>query len=150
VDPSTGRVSGGYTFNYEFLPPGVFAKAPGAGAIAEVFLISHYTQKEAEKTAHKHRYFLEVNGMDYDSKYTTREEDGGGGFAFFGSGGHRRVWWGTDPNVGRVICTRYGVYLIGVLAPKSFERGEVILDRIVAEMARRRVQHDRDAGRSDR
>lgn len=122
VDATTGHYSPGYTFNYDFLPPAIFAKAPGAGSIAEVLLMGHFEDKAAEVTGRDHRYWLQNNGTDYGSKRTA----------------HRRlVWWGRDPTHGRIIMTRYRSYVIGVLTPKTYEMGEAILDRVVARIGGR-------------
>ncbi len=116
INPKSSRLSAGYTFNYDFLPPAIFSKAPGAGPIAEVFLIGHYDSKTAKKTARDYRYFLEKYGLDYSFKRSGRK---------------RLVWWARDPTHGRVIVTCYGSWVIGVLTPQTYEKGEVILDRIV-------------------
>jgi hypothetical protein len=122
LEPKSSRLSAGYTFNYEFLPPAIFCKAPGAGKIAEVFLIGHHTEDQAERTARDYRFFLEKYGLDYSFKR---------------SGMKRLIWWARDPTHGRVICTQYRRWVIGVLTPQTFERGEVILDRIVLRIAGR-------------
>jgi hypothetical protein len=119
VNPKDAMVSGGYTFNYDFLPPSISAAAPGAGKIARVFLISHYEEDEATKTARDYRYFLENNALNYEFKRTS---DG------------RLVWWGRDANQGRVIVTRYRKWVIGVLTPETYEKGEVVLDRVIRQM----------------
>jgi hypothetical protein len=116
VNPKSSRLSAGYTFNYDFLPPAIFSKAPGAGSIAEVFLIGHYDQKTAKKTARDYRYFLEKYGLDYSFKRSGRK---------------RLIWWARDPTHGRVIASNYGPWVIGVLTPQTYEKGEVIIDRIV-------------------
>jgi hypothetical protein len=122
VDAKTAEPTAGYTFNYAFLPPAIRAEAPGAGPIAEVYLIGHFERDQAEKTAQDHRYWLRSNGLDYSVKRT-------------GSG--RLLWMGRDPSQGRVICTQYRTWVILVLAPKTYERGEVMLDRIVERISGR-------------
>ncbi|MFH0911654.1 MAG: DUF6599 family protein [Planctomycetota bacterium] len=122
VNPQQSAVTPGYTFDYDFLPPAIFCDAPGAGKIAKVFLIGHFDEAEAERTAHDHRYFLERNGLDY---------------AFKRMANRRFVWWGRDMKQGRVICTQHRTWVVGVLAPDTYEKAEVILDRIVAAMGGR-------------
>lgn len=119
VNPKDALVSGGYTFNYDFLPPSISAAAPGAGKIARVFLISHYDEDESAKTGRDYRYFLERNGLNYEFKRTS---DG------------RLVWWARDTNQGRVIVTQYKKWVVGVLTPETYETGEQILDRVVQQM----------------
>jgi hypothetical protein len=121
VDTRTAEVSSGYAFDYEFLPPAIFADAPGAGPIAKVFLISHFTEDEAMRSDREFRYFLEHNGLDYGFKRSGRSS---------------LVWWARDPTQGRVIVTRSGTWLVGVLAPRTYEMGEVILDRVTANLRR--------------
>jgi len=119
VDTSTSRVTPGYAFNYDFLPPAIFASAPGAGDIAEVFIIGHFDEEDARRTAKDYRTFLQLNGLDYEAKRTADR---------------RLVWWARDPAQGRVIVTRYKNWVFGVQTPKTYERGEVLLDRIAARM----------------
>jgi hypothetical protein len=119
VDPSTARVTAGYTFNCDFLPTGIFAKAPGAGDISEVFLIGHLDEKDAQETGNNYRTYLEINGKDYTIK---------------GSRRGRVIWWARDPDQGRVICTVYRKFLIGVLRPQTYDKGEAMLALIVNKM----------------
>ncbi len=126
VDSSTAQVTPGYTFNCEFLPPGIFAKAPGAGPIAEVFLIGHFDDDDAAKTAKDYQQYLTLHGLDYSLKHRP----------------NRRIyWWAKDPDQGRVICSRYKNYVVGVVRPKSYELGETLLERLID-----RIEQDRSTG----
>ncbi|MBN2712045.1 MAG: hypothetical protein JXR97_06365 [Planctomycetes bacterium] len=120
IDGASAHVTPGYTFNCDFLPPGIFANAPACGPIAEVFLIEHHEQKDADKTGQDYRTYLELNGKDFTMKYGPNR---------------RRVWWGRDPVQGRVICTVYGHWLIGVLRPRTYSTGEEMLDKMVARIS---------------
>ncbi len=121
VDTDSAQVTPGYTFNCDFLPPGVIAKAPGAGsAVAEVFLIGHNDKKEATRTGRDYRTYLQLNGKDYDSHQK----------AWRG----RPIWTARDPSQGRVICTVYKEYVIGVVRPKDYALGEAIINRIIRKM----------------
>ncbi|MBN1257811.1 MAG: hypothetical protein JXA52_08915 [Planctomycetes bacterium] len=122
VDPKSGRVTAGYTFNYAFLPPAIFAKAPGAGKIAEVFLISHGEEDYAKKTGQDYRYFLQDSGLEYAFKRTSDR---------------RLVWWARDTVQGRVVVTRYKTWIIGVLTPETYEMGEIIIDRVIERIRTR-------------
>ena len=116
IKPETASVSPGYTFNCQFLPPGVFADAPGAGAIARAFLIEHDSPKSAAKTAQDYRAYLSVHGANYGLKYGPKR---------------RRTWWARQPDQGRVICTQYREWLVGVQWPKNYTKGEALIERIV-------------------
>jgi hypothetical protein len=122
VNPKTSRITAGYTFNYDFLPTGIFCKAPGAGKIAEVFILGHYDKGSADRTARDYRFFLEKYGLDYSFKR---------------NGLRRLVWWARDPTHGRVICTQYGTWIVGVLTPETYEKGELIIDRVIERMKER-------------
>ncbi len=115
VDPTSTYVSPGYTFNADFLPPGIFAKAPGAGGIAEVFLIGHFDRREAQQTAEDYMVYLRRAGTDFSRKIVDRR---------------RVVWQARDPDQGRVICTLARSYVVGVVRPRTYAEGEAILDRI--------------------
>ncbi len=123
VDPAATYVWPGYTFNCDFLPTGIFAKAPIAGPIAEVFLIAHHDKKAAAKTAQNYRIYLEINGKDYAVKHTQRR---------------RLVWQAQQPAIGRVIVTQYKKYVIGVRRPKTYAAGEAVLKRVVANIKMRK------------
>ncbi len=115
VDAASWKVSPGYVFNYEFLSTGIFAKAPGAGPVAEVFIIGCFDEGEAKRSGSDYRLFLQLNGKDYTIKHKNFS---------------RVVWWGQDPKQGRVICTVQDEFLVGILRPQTYETGEVVLDRI--------------------
>lgn len=126
VQASTASISPGYLFNCEFLPIGVLAKAPGAGDVAEVFLLAHRRREDAEKTAQDYQDFLEAAGKDYTIKHVKALTDP--------SHRPRPVWWARDPKQGRVICTRYDTWVIGVVRPETYEKGEEILTRVVEKI----------------
>ncbi|MCX7934761.1 MAG: hypothetical protein N3A66_05830 [Planctomycetota bacterium] len=119
VARDTAYVSPGYTFNCDFLPPGVFAKAPGAGDIAEVFIIAHLNEDEAQKTARDYRTYLQLNGQNYSQKGVAKG---------------RVVWQARDPNQGRVMCTQHKQFVIGVVRPQTWEKAEALLDAIVKKI----------------
>jgi len=127
VNPETWRVSPGYVFNYEFLSTGIFAKAPGAGSVAEVFIIGCFDDNEAKRCGSDYRLFLQLNGKDYTVKHKTHS---------------RMLWWAQDPTQGRVVCTVQDDFLIGILRPQTYEMAEVVLDRI--------ADHIKDAPRLKR
>lgn len=118
VDASTAKVTAGNTFNYDFLPPAILARAPGAGAIAQVLLIGHYSEKQARKTAEMHRSWMEKNG----SEFAVRRVERG-----------RLAWRGRDPGINdeRLLMTQHGRWVIGVRGPKTYEKGHLVLDRII-------------------
>lgn len=123
IDPDSAYVYPGYTFNCDFLPPGIFAKAPGAGPIAEIFLLPHHDKKGAEETARDYRTYLALQGKNYD-----KSNDAHG----------RKFWQARQPDVGRVIFTRHRNYVIGVAWPKNYETARAFLSRFVGHMERER------------
>ncbi len=127
VNPAKSYVTPGNTFDYDFLPPAIMCEAPGAGEVARVFLIGHYEEDEAERTAEDYRTWLELNGLDYELQMVRDPH----------VRGRRLVWRARDPGQGRVVCTQVETWVIGVLAPETYERGQVILDRIAARIQRR-------------
>lgn len=119
VDATTAGVTPGFTFDCDFLPPGVIVKAPGAGDVADLFLISHLDEKSAEKSGRDYRTYLQLNGENYESRKAN---------------GRREVWMARDPVQGRVIATVYGKYLVGVVRPKTYEDAEAIINRVLEKI----------------
>ncbi len=124
VNPKTAHVTPGYTFNCDFLPPGITAKAPGAGSVvSDVYLIVHNDDKEAEHTGRDYRQYLQINGKDF----TLKRKSWHG----------RPVWTARDPSQGRVVCTVYKKFVIIVARPRSYPEGEQVVDNIVARIRSR-------------
>lgn len=121
VDVKTSTITQGFTFRYDFLPPSIMAAAPGAGDAAQIFLMTHYEDKDAQATARDYRFFLERNGLDYSLK-RTRDR--------------RMIWMANDPNVGKVYATQYKQWVIGVSNPDNYERAEVLVERVLELMRR--------------
>ena len=121
VKPATAHATPGYTFNCDFLPPAITAKAPGAGSVvSDVYLIVHNDEEEARRTGRDYRQFLQLNGKNFDLERRRRER--------------RLVWRARDPSQGRVICTRYKRFVIIVARPHTYAEGGRLLERIVAHI----------------
>jgi len=118
VDATSSYVTPGYTFNCDFLPPGIFAKAPGAGTqVAEAFVIAHSSDEDAERTARDYRTYLQINGTDYEASAFGKKR--------------RACWQARDPSQGRVIFTVHRQYLVGVVRPQTYEAARPLLEAIV-------------------
>lgn len=115
IEADSIRVTPGNTFQAAFLPPGLTAKAPGAGPIAEVFLITRNDIGEARVTAREYAEYLQLKGKDYTEKYAE---------------GRRPVWLAQDPRQGRVVLTQYGPWVFGVARPSTYREGEAFVDRL--------------------
>ncbi len=119
VDVSTVALTPGFTFNISFLPPAVWASAPGGGSVAsDMFLITRQNAKDAAELYKDYFSYLKLNA-EYVEEYRR---------------GKQRFTKAVDPNQGRVLFTSYRNVFIIAARPDGYEKGEVLIDRVMAKI----------------
>lgn len=119
VDKSTIGLTPGFTFNISFLPPAVVASAPGAGSVAsDLYIITRQLDRDAAQLYKDYNSYMKLYA-EYVEEY---KRDG------------QLYTKGVDPNQGRVVFTNYRNALIIMARPDGYEKGEVIIDRVMAKM----------------
>ncbi|MDR1521007.1 MAG: hypothetical protein LBU23_12835 [Planctomycetota bacterium] len=119
INRETIALTPGFTFNISFLPPSVWASAPGGGSVAsDLFVITRNTRKEAEGLYNDYFSYLKLYA-DYFEEYRR---------------GDRRFVKAVDPNQGRVLFTWHGNAMIIAARPDGYEKGEVLIDAVEAKI----------------
>ncbi len=119
IDPVTIALTPGFTFNISFLPASVWASAPGGGSVAsDLFIITRQGAKEAAGLYSDYFSYLKLYA-EYVEEYTR---------------GRQRYVKAVDPNQGRVLFTSYRNALIIAARPDGYEKGEVLIDRVMAKI----------------
>lgn len=119
VNRDTISLTPGLTFNASFLPPSVWASAPGGGSTAtDLFLITRYSHRETAELYKDYHTYLNLHA-EYIEEYRH---------------GDLKLTKAVDPNQGRVLFTAYKNALIIVARPDGYEKGEVLIDRVIEKM----------------
>lgn len=137
VDANTIALTPGLTFNASFLPPSVWASAPGGGSTAsDLYIITRYSYRETAELYKDYRTYLTLHA-EYIEEY---ERDG------------LKLTKAVDPNQGRVLFTAYKTALIIAARPDGYDKGEVLIDRVIEKIdggAMDEEEGDRPARRSN-
>lgn len=119
VKEDTIAVTPGFTFNIQFMPPAVWASAPGGGSVAsDLFIITRNLDSEASELYRDYYKYLQMFSDSF-------EEYSRGGGKFIKA---------VDPNQGRVVFTAYRNVLIIAARPDGFEKGEALIDAVIARI----------------
>ncbi|MDR1534360.1 MAG: hypothetical protein LBU64_04595 [Planctomycetota bacterium] len=119
INRETISLTPGFTFNISFLPPAVWASAPGGGSVAsDVFIITRNRRKEAEGLYNDYFSYLKLYA-DYFEEYRRNG---------------RRWVKAVDPNQGRVVFTWHENVLIIAARPDGYEKGEALIDSVVVKI----------------
>lgn len=119
VKEDTIAVTSGFTFNIQFMPPAVWASAPGGGSVAsDLFVITRNLDSEASDLYGDYLKYLKMFA-EYVEEYS---RDG------------RKFTKAVDPNQGRVLFTAYRNVLIIAARPDGYEKGETLIDAVVAKI----------------
>ncbi len=112
----TVAVTPGATFSTDFLPPSVWASAPGGGSAAsDLFIITRRTSKEASALAKDYAAYMRMMGDNFEEVRR----------------GKQRFYQGVDPTQGRVIFTAYKTLLIIAARPDGYEKGEQLIEKVM-------------------
>jgi hypothetical protein len=116
VNENTIGITPGFTFNINFLPASVWASAPGGGSTAsDMFVITRNLDRDAQTIFSDYTSYLK-NYADYIEEYEV---------------GGRDYVKAVDPTQGRVVFTRYRNAVIIAARPDGYERGEVLIQRVM-------------------
>ncbi|MCD8349438.1 MAG: hypothetical protein LUC93_02335 [Planctomycetaceae bacterium] len=116
INKDTIALTPGFTFNISFLPPSVWASAPGGGSVAsDVFIITKYSTKEAAELHRDYTAYLKLHA-EYIEEYTM---------------GNMKLTKAVDPNQGRVVFGAYHNALIIAARPDGYDKGEVLIERVM-------------------
>ncbi len=119
VNKDTISLTPGLTFNASFLPPSVWASAPGGGSTAtDIFLITRYSHRETAELYKDYHTYLNLHA-EYIEEYKR---------------GNLKLTKAVDPNQGRVLFAAYKNALIIVARPDGYEKGELLIDRVVEKI----------------
>ncbi|MDR3077898.1 MAG: hypothetical protein LBV15_03940, partial [Planctomycetota bacterium] len=119
INRDTIALTPGFTFNISFLPPSVWANAPGGGSVAsDLFVITRNSRKEAEAAYRDYLDYLKLYA-DYFEEYRR---------------GNRRFVKAVDPNQGRVVFAWHENAMIIAARPDGYEKGEALIDGVVARI----------------
>lgn len=121
VNENTISLTPGFTFGYNFLPPSVWASAPGGGSPAsDMFIITKVLDRDAEELYQGYSTYLRLNAEYYEE---------------FKRGKLNYVK-AVDPRQGRVLFTAYKNCLVIAARPDGYEKGEVLIDRVLEKIDR--------------
>ncbi len=116
VNENTIGITPGFTFNINFLPASVWASAPGGGSPAsDLFVVTRQAESNAQEVFTDYTTYLKM--------YATYIEE-------YEIGGQKFVK-AVDPAQGRVVFTRYRNAVIIAARPDGYERGEVLIQRVM-------------------
>lgn len=119
VNKDTISLTSGFTFNISFLPPGITANAPGGGSVAsDMFIITRQLDRDAAALYKDYTSYLKLYS-DYVEEYKR---------------GRQPYTKAVDPNQGRVVFTQYKNALIIAARPDGYEKGEALIDKVMAKM----------------
>lgn len=109
----------GFTFNISFLPASVTASAPGGGSVAsDMYILTRQLDRDAEQLFKDYTSYLKLYA-EYIEEYKR---------------GRQPFVKSIDPNQGRVVYTHYRNALIIAARPDGYDKGEVLIDRVMAKM----------------
>lgn len=127
VNESTVELTPGFTFGYNFLPPAVWASAPGGGSPAsDLFIITKVLDRDVMELYDGYNTYLRLNAKYYEEYQR----------------GTQSLVKAVDPRQGRVVLTAYKNCLIIAARPDGYEKGEVLIDRVMD-----RIDEVRGSGR---
>lgn len=116
ISKDTIAITPGFTFNISFMPPSVWASAPGGGSPAsDLFVITRNLDRDAEEIFRDYTSYLKLHAK-YIEEYT-RE--------------NMKYTKAVDPTQGRVVFTCYRNAVIVAARPDGYEKGEVLIDRVM-------------------
>lgn len=116
VNKDTASLTPGFTFNLSFLPASVTASAPGGGSPAsDMYLITRVKSSEAAELYKDYNAYLKLHA-EYIEEYRR---------------GKQRFTKAVDPNHGRVLFTAYKNVFIIAARPDGYDKGEVLIDRVM-------------------
>lgn len=116
VNKDSASLTPGFTFNLNFLPASVTASAPGGGSPAsDIYLITKIKNSEAAELYKDYNGYLKLHA-EYIEEYRR---------------GKQRYTKAVDPNHGRVLFTAYKNVFIIAARPDGYDKGEVLIDRII-------------------
>ncbi len=119
IAPETIALTNGYAFSLPFLPPAVRASAPAGGSPAsDLFICTKPRDSEAEEMYTAYNAYLRLHA-EYHEEY---QRDG------------MKFTKGVDPNQGRVLFTNYRNALIIAARPDGYEKGEALIERVMAQI----------------
>lgn len=132
IDKSTIALTPGFTFNISFLPPAVWASAPAGGSPAsDLFVLTKYADKEATEAFRDYTAYLKLHA-EYIEEYKK---------------GSLNLTKAVDPNQGRVVFAAYRNALIIAARPDGYEKGEVLIERVMDRIDQKRGDGDSGGGR---
>jgi hypothetical protein len=135
IAKDTIALTSGFTFNMSFLPPGVWASAPDGGSPAsDLFVITKYSDKEAAELHRDYTAYLKLHA-EYIEEYRM---------------GSMRLTRAVDPNQGRVVFGAYKNALIIAARPDGYEKGEVLIQRVMDRVDQKRGGGSRNNGGGSR
>ncbi|MDR0363133.1 MAG: hypothetical protein LBJ46_10695 [Planctomycetota bacterium] len=116
VNAATVELTPGFTFNMTFLPPAVWASAPGGGSTAsDLFIIGRRSYKEAAQLYRDYSSYLRLSGENFTEF----------------SRGRQKFTQAVDPQQGRVIFSAYKNALIIAARPDGYEKGEALIQAVM-------------------
>lgn len=116
VNKASISLTPGFTFNISFLPASVTASAPGGGSIAsDLFIITKTLNREAAELYRDYHTYLKLHA-EYVEEYRR---------------GDAKYTKAKDPSQGRVLFTAYKNVFIIAARPDGYEKGEVLIDRVI-------------------
>ncbi|MCC8166770.1 MAG: hypothetical protein LIQ31_11610 [Planctomycetes bacterium] len=119
INADTIALTPGFTFNISFLPPSVWASAPAGGSPAsDLFVVTRLKDKEAAELYQDYFSYLRLH-----AEYVEEYRDG-----------DIRYVKAVDPNQGRVLFTSYKNALIIAARPDGYEKGEVLIERVMEKI----------------
>lgn len=119
VNEDTISLTAGFTFNLSFLPAAVWASAPGGGSAAsDLFIITRQLDRDAAQLYQDYTSYIKLYA-EYFEEYKR---------------GRQPYTKAVDPNQGRVVFTHYRNALIIAARPDGYEKGEALIDKVMAKM----------------
>lgn len=129
INKNTIQLTPGFTFNIAFMPASVTASAPGGGSPAsDLYVITRFNYRDAAEVYRNYTAYLRLHA-DYIEEYKRN------GIAFTK---------GKDPNQGRVVFAAYKDAVIIAARPDGYEKGEALIDRVMARIDGREGLADSD------
>lgn len=121
VNEETIATTAGFTFDNMALPASVWASAPGGGSQAsDLFVITRQQERDAQEVFEEYAAYLKM----YAKTFEEYDVEG------------RPYVKGVDPGQGRVVFTRHRNAVIIAARPDGFEKGEVLIRRVMERIDR--------------
>lgn len=116
INKDTIALTPGFTFNISFLPPSVWASAPGGGSPAsDLYIITRLSDNDAAELQQDYTAFLRLHA-EYFEEYKV---------------GSMKLTKGIDPNQGRVVFGAYRNALIIAARPDGYVKGEALIEQVM-------------------